>query len=61
MSTRSKIYRNMPLLWTFYDRPEAGLPKTNNTPERLLSDLKTKVRVRSARYCPSHHPKVQPA
>ena len=21
---------NMPLLWTFYDRPELGLPNTNN-------------------------------
>ena len=24
------VKRNMPLLWTFYDYPETGLPNTNN-------------------------------
>ena len=41
------IKRNMPLLWTFYDRPELGLPNTNNALEGLFSELKTKVRVHS--------------
>lgn len=39
------IKRNMPLLWTFYDHPETGLPNTNNALEAVFSDLKTKVRV----------------
>lgn len=39
------LKRNMPLLWTFYDHPETGLPNTNNALEGLFSDLKTKVRV----------------
>jgi len=39
------IKRNMPLLWTFYDHPETGLPNTNNAIEGVFSDLKTKVRV----------------
>ena len=29
----------MPLLWTFYDHPETGLPNTNNALEGLFSDL----------------------
>lgn len=37
----------MPLLWTFCDHPETGLPNTNNALEGLFSDLKTKVRVHS--------------
>ena len=37
----------MPLLWTFYDYPETGLPNTNNGLEGLFSDLKSKVRVHS--------------
>ena len=41
------VKRNMPLLWTFYDRPELGLPNTNNALEGLFSELKTKVRVHS--------------
>lgn len=41
------LKRNMPLLWTFYDHPETGLPNTNNGIEGLFSDLKTKVRVHS--------------
>ena len=41
------VRRNMPLLWTFYDRPELGLPNTNNALEGLFSELKTKVRVHS--------------
>ena len=39
------VKRNMPLLWTFYDHPETGLPNTNNALEGLFSDLKSKVRV----------------
>ena len=38
----------MPLLWTFYDHPETGLPNTNNALEGLFSDLKTKVRLTPA-------------
>ena len=41
------IKRNMPLLWTFYDFPETGLPNTNNGLEGLFSDLKSKARVHS--------------
>ena len=41
------VKRNMPLLWTFYNRPELGLPNTNNALEGLFSELKTKVRVHS--------------
>ena len=41
------VKRNMPLLWTFYDRSELGLPNTNNALEGLFSELKTKVRVHS--------------
>ena len=41
------VKRNIPLLWTFYDHPETGLPNTNNALEGLFSDLKTKVRVHS--------------
>ena len=41
------LKRNMPLLWTFYDRPDLGLPNTNNALEGLFSELKTKVRVHS--------------
>ena len=39
------LRRNMPLLWTFYDHPETGLPNTNNGIEGLFSDLKGKLRV----------------
>lgn len=39
------IKRNMPLLWTFYDHPETGLPNTNNALEGLFADIKSKVRV----------------
>ena len=41
------VKRNMPLLWTFYDHPELGLPNTNNGLEGIFSDLKTKLRVHS--------------
>ena len=41
------IKRNMPLLWTFYDRPELGIPNTNNGLEGVFSDIKTKLRVHS--------------
>ena len=41
------VKRNMQLLWTFYDRPELGLPNTNNALEGLFSELKTKARVHS--------------
>ena len=39
--------RNMPLLWTFYDNPNLGIPNTNNGLEGIFSDLKTKLRVHS--------------
>lgn len=39
------LRRNMPLLWTFYDHPETGLPNINNGIEGLFSDLKGKLRV----------------
>ena len=41
------VKRNMPLLWTFYDHKELGLPNTNNGLEGIFSDLKTKLRVHS--------------
>ena len=41
------IKRNMPLLWTFYDYPNIGLPNTNNGIEGIFSDIKTKRRVHS--------------
>lgn len=41
------VRRNMSLLWTFYDRPDLGLPNTNNGLERIFSDIKTKLRVHS--------------
>ena len=41
------IKRNMPLLWTFYDYPNIGLPNTNNGLEGIFSDIKTKLRVHS--------------
>lgn len=41
------IMRNMPLLWTFYDHPNIGLPNTNNGLEGVFSDIKTKLRVHS--------------
>lgn len=31
------------MLWTFYDRPETGLPNTNNALEGLFSDLEIKA------------------
>ena len=39
------IKRNMPLLWTFYDHPETGLPNTNNALKGVFSDIKGKIRV----------------
>lgn len=39
------LKRNMPLLWTFYDHPETGLPNTNNAIEGVFSDIKGKLRV----------------
>ena len=39
------LKRNMPLLLTFYDHPETGLPNTNNGIEGLFSDIKGKLRV----------------
>ena len=41
------IKRNMPLLWTFQDFPDIGLPNTNNGLEGIFSDIKTKLRVHS--------------
>jgi hypothetical protein len=39
------LKRNMPLLWTFYDHPETGLPNTNNALEGVFSDIKGKISV----------------
>ena len=44
-SAHLSLRRNMPLLWTFYDHPEMGLPNTNNAIEGLFSDIKSKLRV----------------
>ena len=41
------VKRNMPLLWTFQDHPNIGLPNTNNELEGIFSDIKTKLRVHS--------------
>lgn len=41
------VKRNMPLLWTFHDHPELGIPNTNNGLEGVFSDIKTKLRVHS--------------
>lgn len=41
------VKRNMPLLWTFQDFPNIGLPNTNNGLEGIFSDIKTKLRVHS--------------
>lgn len=41
------VMRNMPLLWTFYDYPNIGLPNTNNGLEGIFADIKTKLRVHS--------------
>lgn len=41
------VKRNMPLLWTFQDHPDIGLPNTNNGLEGIFSDIKTKLRVHS--------------
>ena len=38
------LKRNMPLLWTYYDHPETGLPNTNNGIEGMFSDIKSKLR-----------------
>lgn len=41
------LKRNMPYLWTFYDRPELGLPNTNNSLEGTFTDIKSKLGVHS--------------
>ena len=41
------VKRNMPLLWTFLDKQNMGLPNTNNGQEGIFSDIKTKQRVHS--------------
>ena len=43
-SAYHSLKRNMPLLWTFYDHPETGLPNTNNAVEGMFSDIKGKLR-----------------
>ena len=43
-SSYLSLKRNMPLLWTFYDHPETGLPNTNNAVEGMFSDIKGKLR-----------------
>ena len=50
------VKRNMPLLGTFYDRPETGLPNTNNALEELFSDQKSKIRIHSG-ICREHRKK----
>ena len=35
----------MPILWTFYDRPELGMPNINNDMEALFSGLKRKMKL----------------
>ena len=39
-----ELQRVMPILWTFYDRPELGMPNTNNDMEALFSGLKRKMK-----------------
>lgn len=46
-SAYHSVRRNMPLLWTFYDHLELGIPNTNNGLEGIFSDIKTKLRVHS--------------
>ena len=46
-SAHLSVKRNMPLLWTFQDHPNIGLPNTNNGLEGIFSDIKTKLRVHS--------------
>lgn len=41
------VKRNMPWLWTFHDRFDLLIPKTNNGLEGIFSDIKAKVRVHS--------------
>ena len=41
------VKRNMPLLWTFQDNPNLGLPNTNNGLEGIFTDIKSKLRVHS--------------
>lgn len=41
------LKRNMPYLWTFYDKPELGIPNTNNSLEGTFTDIKSKLRVHS--------------
>lgn len=41
------LKRNMKWLWTFYDKPNLGIPNTNNALEGSFTDIKTKVRVHS--------------
>lgn len=42
-SAYRSVRRNIPLLWTFYDHPETGLPNTNNALEDLFSDLNLRL------------------
>lgn len=44
-SAYNSLKRNTPWLWTFYDRPELGLPNTNNEMEALFSSVKDKLRL----------------
>lgn len=41
------LRRNMPWLWTFYDKPNLGIPNTNNALEGTFTDIKSKLRVHS--------------
>ena len=39
-----ELQRVMPILWTFYDRPELCMPNTNNDMEALFSGLKRRMK-----------------
>ena len=41
------LKRNMPYLWTFFDYPQYGIPRTNNALEGTFTDIKSKLRVHS--------------
>ena len=38
-----ELQRAMSILWTYYDKPELGMPNTNNDMEALFSGLKRKM------------------
>lgn len=38
-----ELQRVMPIIWTFYDKPELNMPNTNNDMEALFSSLKRRM------------------